>query len=82
VHPLPGGCGWIERILVKVVAGRASMEELDLLTEIASDMVGNTICAFGDGAAQPVLSFLRNSAVISRTTSSTAGAGRRARSSA
>jgi len=57
--PCREGCGWIERILAKVVAGRASMEELDLLTEIASDMVGNTICAFGDGAAQPVLSFLR-----------------------
>lgn len=57
--PCREGCGWIERILVKLTAGRATMAELDLLTEIASDISGNTICAFGDGAAQPVLSFLR-----------------------
>ncbi|MBN2194205.1 MAG: NADH-quinone oxidoreductase subunit NuoF [Polyangiaceae bacterium] len=57
--PCREGCGWIERILDKLVAGRASMEELDRLTEIASDITGNTICAFGDGAAQPVLSFVR-----------------------
>ena len=27
--------------------------------EIASDIMGNTICAFGDGAAQPALAFVR-----------------------
>jgi NADH-quinone oxidoreductase subunit F len=57
--PCREGCGWVERILDRLVAGRATMEELDRLTEIASDITGNTICAFGDGAAQPVLSFLR-----------------------
>jgi NADH-quinone oxidoreductase subunit F len=34
------------------------MEELDLVTSIASDITGNTICAFGDGAAQPALAFV------------------------
>ncbi len=57
--PCREGCGWIERILDKVVAGTASIEELDLVSEIASDITGNTICAFGDGAAQPALAFVR-----------------------
>jgi NADH-quinone oxidoreductase subunit F len=57
--PCREGCGWIERILDKVVAGTASIEELDLVSEIASDITGNTICAFGDGAAQPALAFIR-----------------------
>ncbi|HEU5076170.1 MAG TPA: NADH-quinone oxidoreductase subunit NuoF [Polyangiaceae bacterium] len=57
--PCREGCGWIDRILTKIVAGRGSIEELDRLSEIASDITGNTICAFGDGAAQPVLSFVR-----------------------
>ena len=57
--PCREGCGWIERILDKVVAGEGSMEELNQLTEIASNITGNTICAFGDGAAQPALSFVR-----------------------
>jgi NADH-quinone oxidoreductase subunit F len=57
--PCREGCGWIERILDKIVEGRGSMEELDRIHEIASDITGNTICAFGDGAAQPALAFVR-----------------------
>ena len=57
--PCREGCGWIERILDKIVAGAGTLEELDRVSEIASDITGNTICAFGDGAAQPALAFVR-----------------------
>lgn len=57
--PCREGCGWIERILDKIVAGNGTVEELDHLHEIGSNITGNTICAFGDGAAQPALSFVR-----------------------
>ena len=57
--PCREGCGWLERVLNKVVAGTASIDELNQVHEIASDITGNTICAFGDGAAQPALSFVR-----------------------
>ena len=57
--PCREGCGWIERILDKIVLGTGSVEELNQLHEIASNITGNTICAFGDGAAQPALSFVR-----------------------
>jgi NADH-quinone oxidoreductase subunit F len=57
--PCREGCGWIERILDKIVAGEGSIEELNQVSEIASNITGNTICAFGDGAAQPALSFVR-----------------------
>jgi NADH-quinone oxidoreductase subunit F len=57
--PCREGCGWIERILDKIVAGKGSIAELDQISEIASDITGNTICAFGDGAAQPALAFVR-----------------------
>ena len=57
--PCREGCGWLERIIDKVVEGTATMEELDLISEIASNMTGNTICAFGDGAAAPVMAFVR-----------------------
>jgi NADH-quinone oxidoreductase subunit F len=56
--PCREGCGWIERILDKIVAGKGTLEELDRIHEIASDITGNTICAFGDGAAQPALAFV------------------------
>ncbi len=57
--PCREGCGWIERILEKIVNGKGTITELDQISEIASDITGNTICAFGDGAAQPALTFVR-----------------------
>ena len=57
--PCREGCGWIERILDKIVGVKGSIAELDQISEIASDITGNTICAFVDGAAQPALSFVR-----------------------
>jgi NADH-quinone oxidoreductase subunit F len=57
--PCREGCGWIVRILDKIVAGNATLDELDRIHEIANDITGNTICAFGDGAAQPALAFVK-----------------------
>ncbi|HYO95873.1 MAG TPA: NADH-quinone oxidoreductase subunit NuoF [Polyangiaceae bacterium] len=57
--PCREGCGWIERITTKIIEGKATLEELDRIHEIASNITGNTICAFGDGAAQPMLAFVR-----------------------
>jgi NADH-quinone oxidoreductase subunit F len=49
----------LERLFDKVVEGKATMDEVDQVHEIASNITGNTICAFGDGAAQPALAFIR-----------------------
>ncbi|HWA75573.1 MAG TPA: NADH-quinone oxidoreductase subunit NuoF [Polyangiaceae bacterium] len=57
--PCREGCGWVERIVDKIVEGKGSLQELDEISEIASNIMGNTICAFGDGAAQPMLAFVR-----------------------
>ncbi len=57
--PCREGCGWLERVVDKIAAGRGTMEELNLISEIASNITGNTICAFGDGAAMPAMSFVR-----------------------
>jgi NADH-quinone oxidoreductase subunit F len=57
--PCREGCGWIIRILDKIVAGTGTIEELDRVHEIANNIMGNTICAFGEGAAQPALAFIK-----------------------
>jgi NADH-quinone oxidoreductase subunit F len=57
--PCREGCGWIIRILDKIVAGEGTIEELDRVHEIANNIMGNTICAFGEGAAQPALAFIK-----------------------
>ena len=42
-----------------MVSGKATIDELNLLSEVASNIAGNTICAFGDGAAGPLLAFVQ-----------------------
>jgi NADH-quinone oxidoreductase subunit F len=56
--PCREGSGWIERILDRIVAGEATIDELDQLHEIAGNIMGNTVCAFGEGSAMPALGFL------------------------
>jgi len=36
------------------------MEDLDLLTDLSNNISGRTICALGDAAATPVLSFIKH----------------------
>ena len=57
--PCREGGAWIFRIMDRIVAGEASIEELDRLSEIADNIMGNTICAFGEGTAMPALGFLK-----------------------
>jgi NADH-quinone oxidoreductase subunit F len=57
--PCREGSAWIDRILDRIVAGEGTIAELDQLHEIADNIMGNTICAFGEGTAMPALGFLR-----------------------
>jgi NADH-quinone oxidoreductase subunit F len=56
--PCREGSAWLDRVVEKVLDGKASMEELDQLHDIANGIMGNTICAFGEGTAMPALGFL------------------------
>jgi NADH-quinone oxidoreductase subunit F len=57
--PCREGSAWLDRTLDKLMAGEATMQDLDALSDIASNIMGNTICAFGEGTAMPALGFLR-----------------------
>jgi len=57
--PCREGTGWLNRIFTKIHRGEGSIEELDRVHEIASNIMGNTICAFGEGAAMPTLGLVR-----------------------
>jgi len=57
--PCREGTGWIDRIFEKIEAGHGSIAELDEVSDIASNIIGNTICAFGEGASLPMLGFVR-----------------------
>jgi NADH-quinone oxidoreductase subunit F len=57
--PCREGCGWMEKILNRFVEGEGTMEDVDLLLDVANNIEGNTICALGDAAAWPIQSFVR-----------------------
>lgn len=52
--PCREGTGWLEKILKRIIAGKGSSNDLDLLITVANQIEGNTICALGEAAAWPV----------------------------
>jgi NADH-quinone oxidoreductase subunit F len=57
--PCREGTGWMHRLICKILDGKASINDLDLLLDVANKIEGRTICAFGDASAWPVQSFLK-----------------------
>jgi len=43
-----------------MVAGNASVAELDMLYDVTKEIEGHTICALADGAAWPVQGLIRH----------------------
>ena len=46
-------------ILTRIEEGRGKMSDLELLYEVGDNINGKTICALGDAAAGPVMSFVK-----------------------
>jgi NADH-quinone oxidoreductase subunit F len=57
--PCREGTGWIEKLAGRFEEGKGRVEDIDLLNEVAANMLGRTICVFADAAAMPTQSFLR-----------------------
>jgi NADH-quinone oxidoreductase subunit F len=57
--PCREGTGWLHNVLDNLCNGKGSPSDVDLLVDIANNMMGNTICAFADGTAMPMLGFLQ-----------------------
>ena len=58
--PCREGTGWMHRILTRILAGQGEPEDLERLEQVASRVMGHTICALGDAASMPVMSFLKH----------------------
>ena len=58
--PCREGTGWLYRMLNRILAGEGTEADLDKLHDVASKIGGTTICALGDAAAMPVLSFIKH----------------------
>lgn len=58
--PCREGTTWLTLILRRVVSGQGRMEDLDILTDAASNIAGRSFCALGDAAATPVLASFKH----------------------
>jgi NADH-quinone oxidoreductase F subunit len=58
--PCREGTGWLWRMMMRLVEGKARIEEIDLLQDVTKEIEGHTICALGDAAAWPVQGLIRH----------------------
>jgi NADH-quinone oxidoreductase subunit F len=47
-------------VIKRIVDGKGKPEDIDLLLDVSKKISGRTICALGDAAAVPVLSFIKH----------------------
>ncbi len=57
--PCREGTGWLSRVIHRIEHGEGRAEELDMLVDISNKIEGRCICALGDAAAMPVVSFIK-----------------------
>ncbi len=58
--PCREGCGWMARVMHRLVTGDADIEEIDILEDVTRQVEGHTICALGDAAAWPIQGLIRH----------------------
>lgn len=58
--PCREGTGWLWRVMMRMVQGNATIEEIDQLYEVTKEIEGHTICALGDAAAWPVQGLIKH----------------------
>jgi len=57
--PCREGSDWLYKLLQRIERGEGQMKDIDLLFGVSNNIVGKTLCAFGDAAATPVLTTLK-----------------------
>ncbi|WP_417515245.1 NADH-quinone oxidoreductase subunit NuoF [Minwuia sp.] len=58
--PCREGTGWMYRVMMRMVRGAASVDEIDKLYDVTKQVEGHTICALGDAAAWPIQGLIRH----------------------
>src|SRR4051794_7918953 len=56
--PCREGTGWLARVCARLAEGGGQPGDIDLMSNIANGIAGNTICALGEATAWPMLGFL------------------------
>ena len=56
--PCREGSLWMKKITSRLASGKGHPEDVKLLVNVADNIAGRTICAFGEACAWPVQSFV------------------------
>lgn len=58
--PCREGTGWLWRMVDRIENGQGRASDLEMLDNVAENIMGRTICALGDAAAMPVRGMLKH----------------------
>ncbi len=53
--PCREGTYWLDKVVDRIMAGQASLDDIKLIENVAKNMQGVTLCALGDFAANPII---------------------------
>jgi NADH-quinone oxidoreductase subunit F len=56
--PCREGTTWLRKVLERFHAGNGSLADIDLMGDLARNMLGRTFCPLGDAAAMPMISYV------------------------
>jgi NADH-quinone oxidoreductase subunit F len=57
--PCREGTTWLKKLLYRLDNGNASTKDIDLVGDLAQNMLGRTFCPLGDAAALPTISIVQ-----------------------
>jgi NADH-quinone oxidoreductase subunit F len=57
--PCREGCHWMEKIFHRIEHGQGDKGDMDIILNVSGNIMGNTICPFGDAAAMPAAAFIK-----------------------
>jgi NADH-quinone oxidoreductase subunit F len=58
--PCREGTFWMERVLERIYHGQGTMRDIEVVESVAKQVKGQTLCALGEFAINPVLSTIRH----------------------
>src|SRR5437660_3471097 len=56
--PCREGTVWLRKLLIRFHEGGGTRRDIDLISDLAKNMLGRTFCPLGDAAAMPTISFV------------------------
>lgn len=54
------GTAWMHKLVMRIERGDGTLDDIEILRDIAAKMEGQTICSFADAAAWPIQGLLRH----------------------